>query len=245
MRNIKLVLEYLGTNYHGFQKQPGLITIQSELERVFSLLLREKISVTAAGRTDAGVHARYQVVNFKTSSMMELLRFKWSANTLLPYDIVVTSAQDVDLSFNARWFAVAREYTYYLLNRSHASAFKAEWTYFYARPLDVKAMNKAVKYLRGMQDFEAFTSSLPRKHYIRNVYATECARIDDMIEVRIEANSFLHNMVRIIVGTLIQVGTGQRSPGDMRKILESKDRSLAGPTAPARGLVLTGVRYEA
>lgn len=243
MRNIKLVLEYLGTNYHGFQKQPGLITIQSELERVLFLLLREKVSIVAAGRTDAGVHAKEQVASFKTSSAIDLGRLQWSANALLPVDIVVTDTEEVDSSFNARWSAVSREYTYFLLNRSHPSAFQAAWTYFFARPLDVGAMGEALQYLEGEHDFSAFTSSSPRKHYIRNVFSAKCKREKDLILVRMEANSFLHNMVRIIVGTLLQIGMGKRLPAEMNKILKSKNRNQAGSTVPSRGLVLTGVKY--
>lgn len=242
-RNIKLTLEYLGTNYHGFQKQPGLSTIQSELDKTLSLILGEQIRVIGAGRTDAGVHSTGQVANFKTSSDMVLSRLQWSANSLLPSDIVITDAEEVDPKFNARWSAVSREYVYRILNRTYPSAFRAGTTYFFARELNVETMDAACSYLRGEHDFSAFCSSYPRHNYVREVMEAECKREDDLLGVRIKANSFLHNMVRIIVGTLIEVGLGDLPVEAMKEILESKDRNRAGVTAPAHGLVLTKVEY--
>jgi tRNA pseudouridine38-40 synthase len=243
IRNLRLTLEYLGTNYHGFQKQPGLSTIQSELDKTLSLILGEQIRVIGAGRTDAGVHATGQVANFKTSSDMAPSRLQWSANSLLPSDIVITRTEEVAPSFNARWFAISREYVYRILNRTYPSAFSAGTTYFFARKLNVEAMDAACSCLRGEHDFSAFCSSYPRHNYVREVMETGCRREDDLITVRIKANSFLHNMVRIIVGTLIEVGLGNLDLRDVEEILEGKDRNRAGVTAPAHGLVLTKIEY--
>lgn len=242
-RNLKLTLEYLGTNYHGFQRQPGLVTIQSELEKVLSLLLRDEVKVIGAGRTDAGVHAAEQVVSFKTGSSMPLKRLQWSANSLLPRDIVVIRAEEVDRSFNARWSAVFREYAYFILNRGYPSVFQTGTAYFFARPLNAKAMRAACCYLLGEHDFSAFCSSNPRKNNVRNITEIDCSRKGDLIKIRVKANSFLHNMVRIIAGTLIEVGLGNLEPAAVKEILESKDRNRASATAPARGLVLTKIYY--
>jgi tRNA pseudouridine38-40 synthase len=174
---------------------------------------------------------------------MPLKRLQWSANSLLPRDIVVIRAEEVDSSFNARWSATSREYIYRILNRAYPSAFCAATTYFFARTLDVEAMNAACLHLQGEHDFSAFCSSSPRKNFVRNVMEIDCKREDYMVKIRVRANSFLHNMVRIMAGTLIGVGLGDLEPTAVKEILESRDRNRAGVTAPAHGLVLTKIEY--
>jgi tRNA pseudouridine38-40 synthase len=244
MRNIKLILEYAGTNYAGFQIQPDQPTIQGELESALRVLLKEKVKVIGAGRTDTGVHAICQVVNFKTSSFLDLYRFKWSANALLPGDIVIKKAEEVDLAFNARRDALSREYQYRILNRNHSSAFCKDYVHFVARPLNISAMQKTAKLLEGTHDFAAFCChSGEQDSYRRTVTELSCNCKEGLIVIKIRANSFLHNMVRIIAGTLIEVGLDKLKPAQVREILAKRDRTKAGPTAPAKGLVLTGIDY--
>lgn len=244
MRNIKLILEYLGTNYYGFQKQPNPPTIQGELERVLKILLRDEVRTVYAGRTDAGVHATSQVVNFKTESPLEIRRLRRSANALLSPDIVITKAEEVDLSFDARRAAISREYQYHILNRAYPSAFHQKTAYFIARPLNLPAMAEAARAFQGDHDFSAFTppaSNKKRTHL--TVSEIDCIQRDDLIVIRIRARSFLHHMVRIIAGTLIEVGLGKLTPQEVSEILKSGDRTKAGPAAPPQGLILTNVTY--
>lgn len=247
MRNIKLTLEYLGTRYAGFQKQPNLPTIQGELEKVLQILLKEEVRITAAGRTDAGVHASCQVINFKTASTLDLRRLKWSANALLPPDIVIKRAEEVDLSFNARRNATFREYRYCILNRNHPSVFQRDLAHFISSPLNLAVLQRAAALLQGRHNFSAFCQADGREvnDYVRTVSDLSCGQKGDLIIIKIRADSFLPHMVRIVVGTLIQVGLGKLRPDEVGEILKSRDRTRAGPTAPAKGLILTGIEYPA
>lgn len=249
MRNIKLTLEYLGTNYVGWQAQPEGHgpSIQQELERALSTLLKEDIKTVAAGRTDAGVHATGQVANFKTNSDVTLDKLRWSGNGLLPNDIVIKEAEEVPEDFDARRSAQWREYDYHILNRSYPSPFHSQVTHYVARPLTISAMNEASGYLVGRHDFSSFcvaTSAKEQASTVREILFLRCLKEEDLVKVRVRAESFLHNMVRIIAGTLIRVGLGEVSPGEVKKILRAEDRKKAGPTAPAQGLFLTRVYYS-
>jgi len=244
MRNIKLVIEYKGTNYAGFQKQPDQPTIQEALEKALSMMLQEKVEIIAAGRTDAGVHAKGQVANLLTASDMDLGRMRWSANSLLPGDVVIKEAIQVSDNFHARRDAVSREYRYSILNRDYPSAFWNDFSYFYPRRLNAEAMQEAVRSLVGKHDFSSFCVAESRPdNPVRHMQSISVERKNDFVHFDFQANAFVHNMVRVIVGTLVQVGAGELEPEKMRSILEAKDRTQAGPTAPAKGLVLVKVNY--
>lgn len=260
MRNIMLSIEYEGTKYCGWQKQPqqGLRTVQVELESALTKLLSEPVETIVAGRTDTGVHAYGQVVNFTTSSDMALSRIPYSLNAILPYDIAVKSAKEVSIEFNARYDPKWREYHYYILNRSFRSVFLDRFVLHERRSLNVENMNEAVSQLRGSHDFTSFCT-VPRnsansiENPVRKVIEISCLRtadivwvgepVEGLINIRIRAHAFLHNMVRIIAGTAVEVGLGKRNPDDFKRILDAADRSLAGMTAPAKGLTLVKVQY--
>ena len=260
MRNIKLLLEYDGTDFSGWQKQPeqGVRTIQAELEGALSTLLGEPIETNAAGRTDAGVHACGQVVNFFTASDMPIRRIPYSLNAILPDDIVAKHAEEVPRKFDARRDPQWREYHYYILNRSYRSVFVGRFVHHEARALDVEAMNEAVSFLEGRHDFTSFYTAPARAantidNPVRTVLKISCRRsadivwagepLEGLIAIRVRAHAFLHNMVRIIAGTAIDVGLGNLSPADMESILEARDRTKAGMTAPAKGLTMVKVQY--
>lgn len=244
MRNIKLVLEYKGTNYAGFQKQPVQLTIQEVFEKTLGQILREKVEIIGAGRTDAGVHAKGQVANFFTGSDMECRRLRWSANSLLPDDIVIKEVAEVSESFHARRDAISREYKYLILNRDYPSPFWNDFSYFYSPKLNLEALQEAALGLKGKHDFSSFcvAESKP-KNCIRDLQKISVKKKNDLIHFDFKANAFLHNMVRIIVGTLIQVGIEELEPKQMFQILKAKDRTKAGPTTPAHGLTLMQVNY--
>lgn len=261
-RNIKTTVEYLGTRYSGFQPQkgqPGRPTVQGELEKALSLILGHGVRINGAGRTDAGVHAFGQVVNFETPSKMSGERLLRSANAVLPPDIAVKAVEDVSPEFDARRSAVWREYHYYILNRPHRSVFFDPLCHFVAPPLDVEAMGKAASALLGRHDFSAFCSSEglrqlgPDRTAERTVLEIACGPseaivwagepLEGLITLRVRAHAFLHNMVRVMAGTLLWVGRGRLGAADVVEILASKDRRRAGPTAPAKGLTLVRIHY--
>lgn len=245
MRNICLILEYLGTNYSGYQKQPHYKTIQGVLEDILSTVLRGKVTTIAAGRTDAGVHAYGQVVNFRTNSDIYLKKLQWSANCILPKDIAVKDIFEVTETFNARRDAISREYIYQIVNRPHKSAFLGEISLFYPWKLNFSAMEKASKYFLSTHDFSAFAhlEKGVKVSKIKTVHFIKLTKKEDLIVFSIIADSFLQHMVRIIVGTLLDVGTGKLKPSDIRDILDKMDRSRAGETAPPQGLILKAVNY--
>jgi tRNA pseudouridine38-40 synthase len=222
-------------------------TVQGALEEAVSTVLREKITTIGAGRTDAGVHAYSQVVNFRTESNENLKKLQWSINCLLPKDISIRQAALAPELFNARRDAISREYIYQILNRSYRSAFLGEISLFYPWKLSLKAMERASKHFVSTHDFRSFC------HYekeitgetVRTIQNIGISRQDDLITINIRANSFLHNMVRIIVGTMLEVGAGKRSPDDIPHIIEARDRSIAGETVQPHGLILKAVYYPA
>lgn len=247
MRNIKMVVEYDGTDYAGFQKQPSERTIQGELEAALSRLLGTKVQVNGAGRTDAGCHAWGQVVNVDVLSDMICYKIRWSVNGILPDDVVVKTCEEVERSFDARGDAKARVYKYFLLNRLYPSTFFGRYSHFLARKLNLIAMREAAQALVGTHDFAAFCSTDGANGNVRTVSRVDVLHEDhiteDLISIHVEGNAFLHNMVRIAAGTLIEVGLGNMEPERVDLILQSRDRTQAGPTAPAKGLVLAEVKY--
>jgi len=241
---IVLVVEYDGRNYYGFQWQPKLPTIQAELERAIRRLTGESSRVIAASRTDTGVHAIGQVVSFRTKSGLSPQTFVRALNYYLPRDIAVKGACKVDMDFDVRRDAVSREYEYYILNSSTRSPLFEGFAYFVPRKLNIRAMNKACKFLEGERDFASFVTALGRlRSTVRTVYEAGVAREDDLVTYHMTGDSFLPHQVRNTVGFLIRVGLDKVGLEEFQEIMEAKRLGLAGPTAPAYGLCLTKVNY--
>lgn len=247
IRNICLTIEYDGTNYCGWQVQsrnPSKKSIQEVIERVLRKILREKIKLIASGRTDAGVHARAQVANFKTSSQVPTDKIQKALNGLLPDDISIHKAEIALADFHSRFDAKSKTYRYTILNRRYPSALYRDTVYFCQYPLNVPLMRKESRVLLGRHNFKSFRVTDKReKNPVRTIKKISVRKTAGSIEIDIEANGFLYNMVRSIIGTLIEIGRGKFPPGSMRRILLSKNRKFAGPTAPAKGLCLLKVSY--
>ena len=241
---VKLVVAYEGTNYCGWQIQPNGITIEQVLNETLSSLLGEEITVTGASRTDAGVNSLGNVAVFETHTKMPAEKISFALNQRLPEDIVVQESCQVPEDFHPRFSKSRKTYEYRILNCRFRQPLERRTSYFYYYPLDVRAMQKAAAYLVGEHDFTSFASVHAQTNtYVRMIYALDVVREGDMIRIRVQGNGFLYNMVRIIAGTLIQVGAGIKKPEDMESILAGKDRELAGPTAPAHGLTMIGLEY--
>jgi len=244
VKTIKLTLEYEGTRYHGWQIQPNAVTLQQTLEECLSRIAKAPIRTVAASRTDAGVHARGQVVHFRTESRMSPQQWQRALNACLPRDMAVVRAEAVDPAFHARYSARGKVYSYTLLNRPYPSALRRNVVWFYPHPLDLHAMQEGARFLEGRHDFSAFrAASSTASHAVRQVWEVRVERHGDEIRFRLAADGFLQFMARSMVGTLVEVGRGKLAPEDVRAILESRDRGRAGPTAPAQGLCLEEVWY--
>ncbi|MFH0925686.1 MAG: tRNA pseudouridine(38-40) synthase TruA [bacterium] len=251
-RNIRLLIEYNGSNYHGWQSQgKNQNTIQDILEIALKKILAEKVTVLGSGRTDSGVHALGQVANFKTNSTLDVLSLGKALNNLLPRDIIIKEASDIGEDFNARFKAISKEYRYTILNRPYSSAFHYQQVWFIPNQLDLKAMREASKYLIGEHDFNSFrslkgaarNSEIIDKNCVRSVSKLEIKEEKNFIEITIAANGFLRYMVRNILGTLVLVAKKKIPPEEVEVILGKKDRKFAGPTAPPYGLCLMKVEY--
>lgn len=273
MRNIALIVGYDGTDYYGFQSQPGGNTIQDLLEQAIFMLTGERSSVYGSGRTDAGVHARCQVVNFKTESAIPIERWALALNTRLPNDIVVQSVYIVPDSFHARHDAISKTYRYSINCNRIPDLFRRRYEFHHPTPLDFEAMEEGVSHLIGEHDFTSFASPLSTKtSHVRTILAARVeaekesesritypdygygrswderyhpGRQRGIVHLYVTGSGFLYNMVRIIAGTLIQVGSGKRKPSDIASILAACNRAKAGPTAVPLGLTLWEVEYEA
>jgi tRNA pseudouridine38-40 synthase len=244
VRNIKVVVEYDGTDYFGFQYQPNVPTIQGELERVLSRILKEKITIYGSGRTDAGVHAAGQVINFRTRGTIPIDRLCIAMNSLLPVDIAALDAEEVGPQFHARYSAKSRLYRYDILNREVKSALQGRYCWHVRHPLDVDAMREAAQCLVGVHDFASFAVvDGDESSTVRNMMFADVYRVGEHLIIDMRANAFLRSMVRVIVGTLVEVGLGLRSCFDMLRILEARNRQFAGKTAPPNGLCLMEVEY--
>ncbi len=238
-------LEYDGTAYNGWQVQPGKRTIEAEVRRALTGLLGgERVSMIVAGRTDAGVHARQQVINFHTHSTLPINRFLSGMNALLPMDIAVKSVRDVPESFHARFDAIERHYRYRILLGAPRSALLRHFVTHIHYPVDVDAMRSAAAHFVGRHDFSAFRSiHCGANSPMREVTKATITLHGRLLEIDLVANAFLRNMVRVIVGTLLKVGRGRMTPEQVAEILKGKDRTIAGPTAPPQGLTLWSVKY--
>ena len=246
MKNIKLILEYDGTNYHGWQSQlgSGMPTIQDVLEQVLKTLTGEPIKTVSSGRTDAGVHALGHVANFTTEYRMPEAAWAPALNHHLPDDIRVLSSEEVPEVFHARFSAQGKIYQYRILNRKSPSALYRNVAWHVEKRLNLRNMRLAAAYLVGKHDFSAFRSSACQaKSPVRMLKSLTIKKNGEFIEVRLEADAFLMHMARNIVGTLVEVGIGRYSPDEVEGMLASKDRSFSGRTAPARGLTLMQVHY--
>jgi tRNA pseudouridine38-40 synthase len=242
--NIKLIVEYDGTNYHGWQMQPNGQTIQAVLERALSVFFAESIRIIGSGRTDAGVHAVGQVANFHTGKKFDRHRLLRGLNALTPRDITIKDAEAVAGSFDARRDGRARIYQYQILNRPMPSPFYLNRAWHLHAPLNIEAMRAAIPCVLGEHDFSSFRGAgCEADHPVRNIYETSLERQGELLVYTIEATAFLRHMVRNIVGTLVEVGHGIRSPASFAELLAARDRTRAGLTAPAHGLFLMEVKY--
>jgi tRNA pseudouridine38-40 synthase len=246
MRNIKLTIQYDGTDYFGWQRQKNTRqTISEIIENVLNKILQEKLKLIAAGRTDTGVHAREQVANFVTGSKISLARFRQSLNALLPKDIRVIRVEQVPAGFHSRYGAKAKTYRYTILNSSSSDVFSRRYVYHYPLcRLDVTAMRKAGAILVGNHDFVSFKRTDKKiRSTVRDLKEIKVTQKGKFIYIDVTANSFLYHMVRNIAGTLIEIGKRSFPPENIKNILKAKDRRTAGPTAPACGLCLMKVKY--
>ncbi len=245
MRTIKLTIEYDGTDYLGWQVQPTGATIQGIIEEKLSRITGETLRLVGSGRTDAGVHALGQVAHFKTKSRLDVQAIQRALNSLLPSDIAVQKVEETDESFHARKSAKGKVYQYWILNRPLRSVFDRGTAWHVPQTLNLTEMKRATRSLLGEHDFSAFQSvGSPKRTAIRRVTRAEWKRgRDGLLRFEIEANGFLKQMVRALVGTLVEVGRGKIAPKDFQRILDSRDRKNAGPTAPPHGLFLKEVKY--
>ncbi len=239
------MVAYDGSNYCGWQIQPNAVTIEEKLNEALTNLHDEPIEVIGASRTDAGVHSLGNVCVYDTSARMPADKVCFALNQRLPEDIKIQSSREVPEDFHPRYASCRKTYEYKILNKRMPDPTVRKDTYHYYYPLDVEAMNLAASYLIGEHDFTSLSSVHAQvKRRIRTIYSARVYKEGDIIHIKLTGNGFLYNMVRIIAGTLIQVGSGEKKPEDMLAILRARDRQLAGPTAPAHGLTMMGIEYD-
>ncbi len=245
MRNIALFLTYEGTAYHGWQIQKNLPTVQETLQKAVAMVTGKPAHVTGCGRTDAGVHAKCYVANFKTDAAIPVERLPYALNTHLPADIVVTRAAEVHEAFNAIGSCARKEYTYLIYNSRVRDPFYVNRAWFYPKHLDENIMRRAAAQFVGTHDFAAVRSvGTDVKSTVRTVYYFDVERRGEMIYLRVCANGFLYNMARAMTGTVVYAAEGKISPEGIGRILESGNRTAAGPTVPPGGLYMTRVWYD-
>ena len=245
MRNIKLIIEYDGKDYNGWQKQKNKLNIQGEIERAIEEITGEKVDLIASGRTDAGVHALAQVANFKIEKDIPIEKIPYALNSKLKKSIRIKEAKEVDEKFHSRYTCKRKTYKYVINNSIQGTAIYRNLQYHFPEKLDDIKMNEAVKYLIGEHDFKSFKASgTSSKSSVRTIYDAKVTREGEIVTIELTGNGFLYNMVRIIAGTLVDVGEGKIKPEDVKKILLAKDRLKAGRTLPPTGLYLVNVEYE-
>ena len=244
MRNIKLTIEYDGTNFNGWQIQKDKRTVQEEIQIALAKVLKEEVQITGSGRTDAGVHALGQVANFKTDKTIKPQELLFAINTMLPVDIVVLQVEEVEEDFNARNSAKKKHYRYVINNSKFPSALNAYREYHFKYFLDTESMQMAADDLVGEHDYKAFCAAGSTvKDTTRTIHLLKVNRLGDRVIIDIVGSGFLYNMVRIIVGTLLDIGSGKLDICTMKNMLETKDRTLGGRTAGPEGLYLVDVEY--
>ena len=246
MRNIKLIIEYDGKSFNGWQKQPNKLNIQGEIEKAIGEITGEEIDLIASGRTDAGVHSLGQTANFKTNSNIPIEKIPIAINSKLKKSIVIKSAEEVEERFHSRYSVKSKKYRYTINNSQYGSAIYRDMEYHFPFNLDVNKMQEASKYFEGEHDFKAFKASgTSSKSSVRTIYKAEIIeKENDRIWVELTGNGFLYNMVRIICGTLVEVGIGNIKPEEIVEIIKGKDRMKAGKTLPPQGLYLVEVKYD-
>lgn len=246
MINYKITIQYDGTRYKGWQSQNSTEqTIQGKLESVLTALAGHPVEITGSGRTDAGVHARAQVANFHLEEQFDMSEILEYLNTYLPEDIAVTAIEPVDGRFHSRYHALEKTYLYRIHTGKIPEVFERKYVYSYTEPLDVEKMKKAAELLVGTHDFTSFCGNKKmKKSAVRTIYEIRIEMSEQETRIFYRGNGFLQNMVRILTGTLIEVGDGRRKPEEMTDILQAKNREYAGYTAPACGLILQEVCYE-
>ena len=241
-----MTLQYDGTGYRGWQTQPGGGTVQDVVEERLARILNHPLKVNGAGRTDSGVHARGQVASFETRNPLPLDRLFRGLNTMLPHDVAAVDWSEAPPGFHARYSARRRTYTYQVWRREICPPFQHRYVHHLHRELDEDQLKRSAEQIRGEHDFTSFCAAAAAAlldSRVRHVLSSEWALEGEMLVYRIEAESFLHHMVRILVGTMLRQAAGSPALPGMRSILQAKDRTAAGPTAPARGLFLESVRY--
>ena len=245
MRNIKLTIEYDGKDFNGWQKQPNKLNIQGNIEEAIKRITSEEVELIGSGRTDAGVHAIGQVANFKTNSNIPIDRFSIAINTNLKKSIRVIKAEEVSEQFHSRKSCKRKTYRYIINNNQFESAIYRHLETHYPNSLNISEMEKALKFFEGEHDFKAFRASgTSSKNSVREIYKTKIYKQkDSRIYIELTGNGFLYKMIRIIVGTIIEVGEGKIKAEDILKIVESKERKNAGKTFPPQGLYLLKVEY--
>ena len=245
MRNIKLKIEYDGKDFNGWQKQPNKLNIQGEIERAIEEITGEKVELTASGRTDAGVHALGQVANFKTNSQIPISKIPYAINSKLKKAIRIKEAIEVEERFHSRYNCKQKTYRYVINNSVQGTALYRNMEYHIPQPLNAEKMKQAISYFEGEHDFKAFKSSgTSSKSSVRTIYKATLKQEGERIIIELTGNGFLYNMVRIIVGTLLEVGMENIKPERIKEIIASEDRNQAGKTVPAHGLCLLEVKYE-
>lgn len=243
-KRVRLVVAYDGTNYHGWQLQDNGVTIESELNRCLFDLLEEEIQVTGASRTDAGVHALCNIAVFDTRSRMPAEKISYALNQRLPEDIRIQKSEQVANDWHPRRCESRKTYEYRIYRAEFPMPVKRLYSYFTYHALNVEAMKRAAEYLVGEHDFKSFCQTGAQvKSTVRTLYSVEVEEQGADLVLRVCGSGFLYNMVRIIAGTLMEVGRGRKSPEDIMSILEVRDRTAAGPTAPAQGLTLVGYDF--
>lgn len=244
MRNIQIILEYDGRNYHGWQRQKNVITVQQKVEEAINKITNEKISVNGCSRTDKGVHAKGQSANFYTKSKISIERIPFAINNFLPKDIRVYKAFERPIEFHSRYHARGKKYSYHIINNPYGSALEYSRAWHIPQDLNIDDMVKANEFFIGTHDFSAFrVTGSAVKTSERTIYNSTLTHNGDRIILEIEGNGFLYKMVRTIMGTLIEVGKGRFHYNDIPNIIKSKNRKNAGKTAPAEGLYLEEIYY--
>ena len=241
---IAAAVEYCGTRFHGWQRLKQERSVQQTVEEAISSVANHEVNVVCAGRTDAGVHALYQVIHFETHAEREMHSWVFGSNANLPTDVSLLWAREVDSDFHARFSAISRTYEYLVLNRPARSGVFGSMVSWECRPLDVERMNEAAQCLVGEHDFTSYRAQGCQAHTpVRVVHSLKVERYQDYVAIRIRANAFLYHMVRNVSGVLIAIGSGKKEPAWAKQVLDAKDRSLAGVTAPAAGLYLANIEY--
>ena len=244
MRNIKLTIEYDGKEFGGWQKQPNKLNIQGEIERAIEEITGEKVELIASGRTDAGVHAIGQVANFKIEKDIPIEKIPYALNSKLKKSIRIKESEEVPEKFHSRYMCKKKTYRYVINNSVQGTAIYRNLQYHFPEKLDENKMNEAAGYLIGEHDFKSFKASgTSSKSSVRTIFDAKVTREGELVIIELTGNGFLYNMVRIIAGTLIDVGINKINPEDIKSILEAKDRLKAGKTLPPNGLYLVNVEY--